>query len=534
MDEQRIKLLPSLIANQIAAGEVIERPASVVKELLENALDAKASKITIEIGSGGLNRIIVSDNGTGIHPDDLPLALETHATSKITQLNDLERILTMGFRGEALASIASIAKVTITSRMKTKQHAMRIETDAGMTVLQPAARTQGTTVEVCDLFYNAPVRRKFLKNTMIEFQAIESLVKRFALAVPEITVSLIHDGKCCFELLAATSEKTYRNRVQKIFGKEFIENALWVDEKRGSAHLYGFISSPKYQRSQNDKQWIYLNRRMVKDKLLLHALRQAYDSLLVPGKNSAFVLHLDLEPSEVDVNVHPTKHEVRFEQGRWVHDFILSTLENILIPNKDAEPSQILPKYPTSNTAYKHLLPEESNQWVVLNKQFVLLFVNDGCYMVDGLGLYTAYFRASVNRAEPISMRTLLLPIDYKSFPVRIRHILSIAPALLQAGVYIERQQDPDSLLIKAIPTLLPQLNIGSFFDALAMSKVEIDLIDLLIAHTDFDAKDITPDLKTELLNYGLEIIKQMQTEITWVRQLGKQQCQDFMAPNDE
>ncbi|MDP3705675.1 MAG: DNA mismatch repair endonuclease MutL [Legionellaceae bacterium] len=328
--ETRIHQLPAFIANQIAAGEVIERPASVVKELLENALDAGSDVISIEIGCGGLNQIKISDNGSGIVADDLPLAIAAHATSKIQNLDDLYGITSMGFRGEALASIASVSRLTLSSRPSSQTHAMMLQINETGVIISPCARNQGTTVDVHDLFINAPVRKKFLKTERAEFQAIEAVVKRFALSVPAIALTLKHNGKQTLALPAVTCEPSRVLRIKKLLGKDFIDEAIYFDVEQAGIHLQGWVSHPMYQRSQRDKQWIYLNRRMIKDKLLHHAILQAYQHILHPGRFPACLLYLSMPVSDVDVNVHPTKHEVRFQDPRTVHDFVISSITHAL------------------------------------------------------------------------------------------------------------------------------------------------------------------------------------------------------------
>lgn len=341
MTEARIHQLPAFIANQIAAGEVIERPASVVKELLENALDAGADVISIEIGFGGLNQIKISDNGVGIVAADLPLAVAAHATSKIQNLNDLYSITSMGFRGEALASIASVSRLTLSSKPALQAHAMMLQINETGVCVSPCARNQGTTVDVQDLFINAPVRKKFLKTERTEFQAIEAVVKRFALSAPAIALTLKHNGKQTLALPAVTCEQSRMLRIKKLLGKGFIDEAVYLDVEHADIRLYGWISRSMYQRSQRDKQWVYLNRRMIKDKLLHHAILQAYQHILHPGRFPACLLYLNMPVSEVDVNVHPTKHEVRFQDPRKVHDFIISSITHVLEREQAFDYSQI-------------------------------------------------------------------------------------------------------------------------------------------------------------------------------------------------
>ena len=326
----RIHQLPPAIANQIAAGEVIERPASVVKELLENSLDAGAKNIVVEVSYGGLNQIKISDNGSGINAEDLPLAVAAHATSKINTLDDLYAIGSMGFRGEALASIASVAKLTISSKPPYQEHAMVMHVVGSEMNIAPCARNVGTSIDVVDLFYNAPVRKRFLKSEKLEFQAIEMVVKRFALSAPDIAIVLKHNNKQIISLPAALSEQAKLARMGKIFGTAFMKDALYLDVELAGMSLCGWLSGPGHQRSQNDRQWVYVNQRMVKDKLINHALKQAYDGLLYPGRFPACLLYFTLNTAEVDVNVHPTKHEVRFQQPRLVHDFFTSQISKAL------------------------------------------------------------------------------------------------------------------------------------------------------------------------------------------------------------
>ena len=326
----RIHQLSAHVANQIAAGEVIERPASVVKELLENALDAGADTLSIDIGFGGLNQVKISDNGSGILADDLSLAIAAHATSKIEQLNDLYTITSMGFRGEALASIASVSRLSLCSKPASQENAMLLQVINGEANLTPCARNQGTTVDVRDLFFNTPARKKFLKTPLSEYQAIEAVVKRFALSSPMMALTLKHNDKQMLVLPAAHCDQTRLLRIKKILGKPFIEQAIYLDVSRAGMRLQGWVSGDSYQRSQNDKQWVYINQRMVRDKLMTHAIKQAYESVLYPGRHPACLLYLSIPAEELDVNVHPTKHEVRFQQPRLVHDFITSQILHAL------------------------------------------------------------------------------------------------------------------------------------------------------------------------------------------------------------
>ncbi|CAK17589.1 DNA mismatch repair endonuclease MutL [Pseudomonas entomophila] len=328
----RIQLLSPRLANQIAAGEVVERPASVAKELLENSLDSGARRIEVEVEQGGVKLLRVRDNGGGIAPDDLPLALARHATSKIRELEDLEGVLSLGFRGEALASISSVARLTLTSRTADAGEAWQVETEGrDMTPrVQPAAHPVGTSVEVRDLFFNTPARRKFLKAEKTEFDHLQEVIRRLALARFDVGFHLRHNGKTIFSLHEATDEMARARRVGTICGPGFLEQALPIDVERNGLRLWGWVGLPTFSRSQADLQYFFVNGRAVRDKLVAHAVRQAYRDVLFNGRHPTFVLFLECDPTGVDVNVHPTKHEVRFREGRMVHDFLYGTLHRAL------------------------------------------------------------------------------------------------------------------------------------------------------------------------------------------------------------
>ncbi len=328
----KIHLLSPRLANQIAAGEVVERPASVVKELLENSLDAGAKRIDIEIEQGGIKLLRIKDDGIGIDAEDLPLALARHATSKITELEDLEHVCSLGFRGEALASISSVSRLTLTSRNANAQQAWQVETEGQemTTTIHPAAHPIGTTLEVRDLFFNTPARRKFLKTEKTEFEHIQEVVRRLSLTHFEVAFNLKHNGKTVFTLHPAYDEIARARRVAMVCGSSFIEQSIAIAMERNGLQLYGWVGLPTFSRSQADLQYFYLNHRMVRDKLVAHAVRQAYRDVLYNGRHPTFVLFLQLDPALVDVNVHPTKHEVRFRDSRQVHDFLYGTLHKAL------------------------------------------------------------------------------------------------------------------------------------------------------------------------------------------------------------
>ncbi len=333
MQEQaRIQLLSPRLANQIAAGEVVERPASVIKELLENSLDSGAKRIEVDVELGGSKLLRVRDDGGGIAADDLPLALARHATSKIRELEDLERVMSMGFRGEALASISSVARLTLTSRTADADQAWQVETEGRDMAprVQPAAHPVGTSVEVRDLFFNTPARRKFLRAEKTEFDHLQEVIKRLALARFDVAFHLRHNGKSVLTLHEAPDELSRARRVATVCGPAFLEQALPIEIERNGLRLWGWVGLPTFSRSQADLQYFYVNGRMVRDKLVAHAVRQAYRDVLFNGRHPTFVLFLEIDPAVVDVNVHPTKHEVRFRDGRMVHDFLYGTLHRAL------------------------------------------------------------------------------------------------------------------------------------------------------------------------------------------------------------
>ncbi len=323
----RIQQMPDQLINQIAAGEVVERPASVVKELLENSLDAGATRIEIQVEQGGIKSIRVMDNGQGIHRDDLALALSRHATSKIRNLDDLERVRSLGFRGEALPSIASVSRLKLTSK---QEEGDGWTVDGQTAEIRPAPHGVGTTIEIHDLFYNVPARRKFLRAEKTEFGHLEDVVKRIALSRFEVDIKLLHNQRAVKHMRAAADERAMEKRIAEICGHGFIDQAVHMDYAAAGLKLHGWIAQPAFSRSQADMQYFFVNGRMVRDKLVSHAIRQAYQDVLYHGRHPAFVLYLELEPELVDVNAHPTKHEVRFRDSRMVHDFIFRAIHGAL------------------------------------------------------------------------------------------------------------------------------------------------------------------------------------------------------------
>ena len=323
----RIHALPDHLVNQIAAGEVVERPAAALKEIVENSLDAGATHISVELAGGGIKLIRVTDNGGGIHADDLPLALSRHATSKIKQLHDLEHVRSMGFRGEGLASIASVSRLTLTSRTADLPHAHEIRAEDGvLSAVNAAAHPEGTTVEVRELFFNTPARRKFLKSENTEYAHCAAMLERLALANPQAAFSLAHNGKTVFRYPVQSLEE----RMAAVMGAEFQSASLPVDSGEGAVRVHGFVSKPTFAKGKSELQFCFVNRRFVRDKVVLHAVKQAYRDVLHHKITPAFVLFLEMPPEMVDVNVHPTKTEIRFRDSQAVHQLVFHTLDKAL------------------------------------------------------------------------------------------------------------------------------------------------------------------------------------------------------------
>jgi DNA mismatch repair protein MutL len=325
----QIRTLPSHLINQIAAGEVVERPASVVKELVENSLDAGAGAITIEVDAGGTRLIRVIDDGCGIGRDELVSALSRHATSKIGSLVDLENIASLGFRGEALPSIASVSRLILTSRLQQADCAWKLQAREDAEPL-PDALPQGTQVDVLELFYNVPARKKFLRTEQTEYKHIETLFKNMAFSHPAVAFKLIHNQKVVYQLASVQNPADQHRRLAALCGKSFADSLVEIDLSADHLRLQGWVALPTFNRSQADMQYFFVNQRMVRDKLINHAVRQAYQDVLFHGRHPAYVLSLTMDARELDVNVHPQKHEVRFRNSRMVHDFLFRSLHQAL------------------------------------------------------------------------------------------------------------------------------------------------------------------------------------------------------------
>lgn len=348
-----IRQLPDHLINQIAAGEVVERPSSVTKELLENAVDAGASQIDIDIEQGGIKRIRIRDNGCGIPKDELVLALSRHATSKISSLDDLEQVRSLGFRGEALPSISSVSRLTLDSQSQNEDQgwSLKMEGEKPGTP-EPSSHATGTTIDVRDLFFNVPARRKFLKTEKTEFRHIEDMVRKIALSRFDVGINLRHNQKSIMHLRSAANRFESERRLAEICGSKFVESSHYLDYEAAGLRLWGWVGLPTFSRSQADLQYFYVNARNVRDRLITHAVRQAYQDVLYHGRHPAYVLYLEVNPQLVDVNAHPTKQEVRFREGRLVHDFLFRTLHKALAdlrPGEGTAPTH-LPEPDTSDS----------------------------------------------------------------------------------------------------------------------------------------------------------------------------------------
>ncbi|MDA0281508.1 MAG: DNA mismatch repair endonuclease MutL [Proteobacteria bacterium] len=549
----RINLLSQRLANQIAAGEVVERPASVVKELMENSLDAGASRLEIEVEQGGTKQIKIKDDGLGIHKQDLELALSRHATSKITDLEDLENIASLGFRGEALASISSVSRLTMTSKADDdvasnsgdnsgwKVVAQGQEMDV---ILSPAAHSRGTTVEVRDLFFNTPARKKFLKTEKTEFSRIDEILKRIALSRFDVQFSLTHNQRAIRKLLPAKSDQEKQRRVALVCGPAFVESSVFVEIQGQGLRLWGWVSLPTFSRSQADLQYFYVNGRIIRDKLVTHAVKQAYRDVLFHGRHPAYVLYLELAPSAVDVNVHPTKHEVRFRDSRLVHDFLFSSLHKALAElrpsdrladnaqnyGQESDPFAARPDSnfvagnfsdqnslslaePASNnysyrpstgqpaagaiqsqlenfaklTADDSEVPPLGYAIAQLHGIYILAQNKEGLITVD---MHAAHERITYERMktacqnEELKMQPLLVPLSIAVSQSEADCAETEREALLSIGIELERAAT-ESIVVRQVPSILRNANIEQLVRDVLSDVLEYGSSDRIQAHQD-------------------------------------------------
>ncbi|MBT8082149.1 MAG: DNA mismatch repair endonuclease MutL [Gammaproteobacteria bacterium] len=504
-----IQQLPSHLVNQIAAGEVVERPASVIKELVENSLDAGAQAVQVDVVSGGQKLMRVRDDGRGIDRQELGLALSRHATSKISSLDDLEAVASLGFRGEALPSIASVARLTLSSRTVDADAAWQVEADGGrISQPSPAAHPQGTTIEVHDLFYNTPARRRFLRTERTEFAHIEKWLRRLALSRPEIAFTLTHNGRTILKLPAARDREAERDRVAKVCGEAFGEQCVYVEREVDGIALSGWIGLPTFNRSQPDMQFWFVNGRSVSDKTLAHAARHAYRDVLYHGRYPAYVLNLTMDPKGVDANAHPAKHEVRFRDGRRVHGVVSQTLEFALRETRpgghDVTPipmtrervfdqgSMPLPHAPSPSAVRDTLatyramatapsladMPEQATDVPPLGFAvaqlagvYILAENRDGLVIVD---MHAAHERITYEKLKSsyddrdLVCQPLLMPETISVAESEANQVEESGDSLRQLGLVVDRT-GPTALTVREVPAILRNADVESLLrDVLA------------------------------------------------------------------
>lgn len=505
----RIIQLNPILANQIAAGEVIERPASVVKELIENSLDANSTRIDISIEKGGVGLIQVRDNGGGVHPDDLLLAFDRHATSKITSGEDLEKIMTLGFRGEALASMSSVSRMKLTSARQ--NHAALQVSVEGTTSpqLTPAAHPSGTTVEVRDLFFNVPARRKFLRSEKTEFDHIDELVKRMALSAFSVDFTLKHNQKMIRQYRAARTETEQSQRIASLCGTLFVENAIYFETEAAGLKVSGWLGLPAFSRAAPDLQYFFVNHRMVRDRTVAHAIKSAFHDVMYGNRYPAYVLFLSIPPDQVDVNVHPAKYEVRFRESRLVHDFILRSIQETftsLRPNQSPiltsvvskeieqnQPKEMFSKPTQQALSFNHLekmrnyqmlqqpividtleeasaLSNENKLEYVEQKEsempplgfalaqlrniYILAENNEGLVLVDMHAAHERVLYEQLKQQTSIVSQPLLIPLTMTLSDREMACVLSYVETFTQLGIQIE-QFSQNQIVIRQVPTIL-------------------------------------------------------------------------------
>jgi DNA mismatch repair protein MutL len=494
---QRIIKLPKSLANQIAAGEVIERPASVVKELLENSLDARASKIIVDVENGGSKLIRVVDNGDGIHADDLKLAFDRHATSKLSNQADLERIISLGFRGEALSSIAAVSRCKLSACEKSSTHGYMVEMDHKncSPKISPVAHPVGTTVEVKDLFFKIPGRRKFLRSEKTEFLHIQELVRRIALSRFNTSIRFSHNGRSIFQ--CNNNEQEPEQRLALFFGQSFLIQAFPIDISHSEFRLWGWLGSADAARSHTDRQYFFLNGRIIRDKQINHAIRMAYQDLLYPGRYPVYVLYFEIDAAAIDVNVHPTKHEVRFRDARNIHDFIHSSLMGILhsspsyLTRTDNHPydpagrklspkdkninriQDVYTRYATTAKDFNNQVRGDNNLISIMQGRFILIEAIKGLILIDAFRareLILSVRLLSAWEKDDVRSRPLLVPLTITVREADINLMLDTNDLLQALGIVIE-QIATESLLIREVPVLLANADITMMINHL------IDLI---------------------------------------------------------
>ena len=506
LSRSAIQLLPAQLADQIAAGEVIERPASVVKELLENALDAGSSRLDIELLAGGMSNIIVQDNGGGIMREELPLAISRHATSKITSLDDLLSLQTLGFRGEALASICSVSQWSISSRPAEQVQAGRL--DFQSTAVSDVDHPVGTRVQIQNLFYNTPARKKFLRAERTEFRHCDDVIRRMALSRFDVGFYVKHNGRQCHRLPQVSDDISRSRRVAQLCGDAFIQQAMAIDYPRSDIRLWGWVSRPGYTRQQTDLQYFYINGRIIRDRMINHALRLAYDNLLPPGRHAAYVLHLELDPSVVDVNVHPTKHEVRFRQARVMHDFIVHSLRDALKQGNSGL-AALAQTTPSTQQAVFHNeqltephrpvyaptqteedIPSPISQPNLLFERYVITQHGEQTFLIDVLMAQTKWrvqrWQQQFHAAKVVK-KPLLIPARISVSAAQLSHFEQHTALFDRLGL-VASIEDKQCLMLRYIPSVLDGYdNVAIFKKCLTLKIRDMDiamLVDLLSSFT--------------------------------------------------
>lgn len=550
----RIHQLPEEVANQIAAGEVIERPASVVKELIENSLDAAATNIYIDIEEAGISLIRVRDDGQGIYKDDLKLALQPHATSKLSEFSDLSQIASLGFRGEAIPSIASVSRFKMTSRLSGEEQAWSIENSSidNEFTIKPAAHEIGTTVEVNDLFFSTPGRRKFLKTEKTEFLHIQSLIRAISLSHFSTGFYVKHDGQSLYRLPACHDD--IDQRIKNICGNSFLNKSIRVDVEKDGLRLWGWIGLNDVARSQSDRQYFYVNGRMVRDKHVNHAIRLAYDDRIATGRYASFVLHLSLDPSLLDVNVHPAKSEVRFADTRTIHDFIYGSLldslkqpvmvavnesnhenkseSNIDVGNVqyDMHEYEVAEKQSVNESIGNYLdetdktiadiRPASFKQFDALQKkkpsskylslfsgQFVIADIDEEQYLIDiakSRALIATNYLLNNFKLSKIIKRPILVPVSYELTEDKLVLLNDNVSLINQWGFELE-QISPTQIRVRSIPSRLVYAEtislVNDLLEALKINKPENEIASMLAEHVNDSGTELNEEATLQLIS---------------------------------
>lgn len=507
----RIQRLPVHLANQIAAGEVVERPASVLKELLENSLDAGADRIDAYLEQGGQTLVRVTDNGMGIVRDDILMALDRHATSKISEFSDMSTLHTLGFRGEALPSIASVSRFSLTTRRYGDDLAWQVmnREDGSYSDVMPAAHPQGTTVEVHDLFYNTPARKQFLRKTRTELLHCLQVFNRIALSRPDVVMRLFHNNRKQLHYAANTGGDLLAARIQAVCGNRFRGNARQIEKQLPGMQLGGWITTNDDARNQSDMQYLFVNGRMVRDRLLLHAVRKAYQNHMYHDRHPGCVLYLEVDTHDVDVNVHPTKHEVRFQQARQVHDFIYSAVVEALTqtyPVSDREDrnkhlSVAFHDHRIRQAPASYFKADQSEQTAtsevkvagVIEARYLLYQDRGKHFLLDIMTAFENIFRYRISQesnAKRWHTQPLLLPISLSVNEQTLSALLSQQAVLSECGIVFD-QQSPTRVVFRELPRVLRGVDAGGFCQALP---------GVVAQHSNTDWPDYLPVLASQSL----------------------------------